>query len=450
MRALKRSVTSDEVSTDFEYRPPANQKPRTLPTSTTTIDDEPDYITPIRITGTYHLPADHMHQADGSISTINDYEEIDEIDELLNAIKADTKGVSPNHQSDTQEENQQYIDSLAKYLEDFAGDLTNINLDDLQSPTILTTSPPSANSTMASTSAQTPPTPPPPATSHELRPLVTALLLQPNLWAGRYMKNCDPTGKIKKLFRPVFRADRRPMTFSGNSVGSISPVTYIRQLELIKEQKQLSTDEMHILFLENLTGHARAWTQQTQMTRLYTWPERRTAFLRHFALESIVQHLVSIGTHKHQLEFLISKIIPAPEASFSRPTSPGEPPSTIQDIVDSRHQTTIIDLTQIVADEDIAISPNQILYALNTILQQQASLKQNLHELHTAILTVQKTLSNVATATLPPPLPPKPEPKSEQPQRFHTRASHQQETRIAFIPPRKAKIDFPQYEPISP
>jgi hypothetical protein len=77
-------------------------------------------------------------------------------------------------------------------------------------------------------------------------------------------------------------------------------------------------------------------------------------------------------------------------------------------------------------------------------------LKQNLHELHTAILTVQKTLSNVATATLPPPLPPKPEPKSEQPQRFHTRASHQQETRIAFIPPRKAKIDFPQYEPISP
>jgi hypothetical protein len=77
-------------------------------------------------------------------------------------------------------------------------------------------------------------------------------------------------------------------------------------------------------------------------------------------------------------------------------------------------------------------------------------MKQNLQKLQSAILTVQKTLSNVATATLPPPLPPKPEPKSEQQQRFYPRASHQQETRIAFIPPRKAKIDFPQYEPISP
>jgi hypothetical protein len=389
-----------------------------------------------------------MHQADGSITTINDYEEIDEIDELLNAIKTDTRNASHQHQQDTTEGNQ-YIESLAKYLEDFAGDLTNINIDDLPSPTILDTTPTIANPTMAATSVQTPPTPPPPSTAHELRPLVTALLLQPNLWAGRYMKNCDPSGKLKKLFRPAFKADQRPMTFSGNNVSSISPVTYIRQLELIKEQRQLSIDEMHILFLENLTGHARAWMQQTQMTRLYTWPERRTAFLRHFALETIVQHLVSIGTYKHQLEFLISKIIPAPETSHSRPTSPGEPPSTIQDIVDSRHQTTIIDLTQIVADEDIAISPNQILYALNTILQQQAYMKQHLKELHTTILGVQKTLSNVATATLPPPLPPKPELKTEQ-QQTYSRATDQQETRIAFIPPRKATIQFPQYEPISP
>jgi hypothetical protein len=77
-------------------------------------------------------------------------------------------------------------------------------------------------------------------------------------------------------------------------------------------------------------------------------------------------------------------------------------------------------------------------------------MKQHLKELHTAILGVQKTLSNVATATLPPPLPPKPELKSEQQQQTYSRTNEQQETRIAFIPPRKATIHFPQYEPISP
>jgi hypothetical protein len=76
-------------------------------------------------------------------------------------------------------------------------------------------------------------------------------------------------------------------------------------------------------------------------------------------------------------------------------------------------------------------------------------MKQHLKELHTTILGIQKTLSNVATATLPPPLPPKPELKTEQ-QQTYSRVTDHQETRIAFIPPRKATIQFPQYEPISP
>jgi hypothetical protein len=232
------------------------------------------------------------------------------------------------------------------------------------------------------------------------------------------------------------------MTFSGNNVGSIPPVTYIRQLEYIKERKQLSFDEMHILFLENLTGHARAWIQQTQMTRLYTWSERRTAFLQHFALEPLVQHLAAIGTTKNQLEFLISKIIPAPANTHSCPTSPEKGlPTTIQDLVDARTQTTVIDLTQIVSDEDIAISTNQILYALNTILQQQAYMKNNLKNLQNAILGVQTTLSNIAATTLPPPIPPRPSKKAHH---AHTTNSNLQETRIAFIPPRKLTPNFPQ------
>jgi hypothetical protein len=157
---------------------------------------------------------------------------------------------------------------------------------------------------------------------------------------------------------------------------------------------------------------------------------------------------VSIGTTKNQLEFLISKIIPAPESTHSRPTSPEKGlPTTIQDLVDSKTQTTVIDLTQIVADEDIAISPNQLLYALNTILQQQAYMKQNLKDLHNAILGVQTTLSNIVTATLPPPIPPKPSKKT---QRIHTTTTDQQETRIDFIPPQKLTPNFPQYDPISP
>jgi hypothetical protein len=447
MRVLKRKVTSDKASTDFEYQPSASQRPRTLPTSTKTTDHEPDYIEPIRITGTYHLPADHTHQVTDSILPNNDYKEIDEIDELLNAMKTETDNASPQNSNSTSPDNQQYIDNLAKYLEDFAGDLTKISLEDLPSPTI-TSSSALTTTTMAATSAQTPPTPEPQSDPNELRPLVTALLLQPNLWAGRYMRNCDPSGRIKTLFRPIIKSDHRPMTFSGNSVGSIPPVIYIRQLEDIKERKQLSFDKMHILFLENLTGHARAWIQQTQMARLYTWSERHTAFLRHFALDPIVQHLVSIGTTKNQLEFLISKIIPAPESTHSRPTSPEKGlPTTIQDLVDSKTQTTVIDLTQIVADEDIAISPNQLLYALNTILQQQAYMKQNLKDLHNAILGVQTTLSNIVTATLPPPIPPKPSKKT---QRIHTTTTDQQETRIDFIPPQKLTPNFPQYDPISP
>jgi hypothetical protein len=107
----------------------------------------------------------------------------------------------------------------------------------------------------------------------------------------------------------------------------------------------------------------------------------------------------------------------------------------------------VIDLTQIVADEDIAISTNQILYALNTILQQQAYMKQNLQDLLDTIRGVQSTLLNIVTATLPPPLPPKPSKKTP---RTHTTTTDQQETRIAFIPPRRLPPKLPQYEPISP
>jgi hypothetical protein len=74
-------------------------------------------------------------------------------------------------------------------------------------------------------------------------------------------------------------------------------------------------------------------------------------------------------------------------------------------------------------------------------------MKQNLKYLHNAILGVQTTLSNIVTATLPPPIPPKPSKKT---QRIHTTTTDQQETRIDFIPPQKLTPNFPQYDPISP